>query len=64
MDPITFHGEAFSEYFCTNLLWNDPQLGKEIKPRTGAVDLFTPSGAARATSGLATGQVRENCHGA
>ncbi len=30
MDPVTFHGEAFSEYFCTKLLWNDPQLGKEI----------------------------------
>ncbi len=30
MEPITFSGEAFSEYYCTRLLWTDPQLGPEI----------------------------------
>ena len=30
MEPITFHGEAFSEYFCTKLIWSDPQLGPRI----------------------------------
>ena len=30
MEPITFHGEAFSEYFCTKLLWTDPQLAPKI----------------------------------
>jgi len=34
MEPITFHGEAFSEYFCTRLLWTDPQLGPEIDQET------------------------------
>lgn len=34
MDPVTFHGEAFSEYYCTRLLGTDPQLGKEINQRT------------------------------
>src|SRR3954469_17371002 len=26
MKPVTFSGEGFSEYFCTQLLWSDPQL--------------------------------------
>ena len=39
MEPVTFHGEAFSEYFCRKLLWTDPQLGREIKQRTAA-DLY------------------------
>ncbi len=26
MEPITFQGGAFSEYYCTKLLWTDPQL--------------------------------------
>ena len=26
MKPVTFAGEGFSEYFCTQLLWSDPQL--------------------------------------
>lgn len=30
MEPVTFYGEAFSEYFCTKLLWTDPQLGSQI----------------------------------
>ena len=30
MEPITFHGEAFSECFCTKLIWSDPQLGPRI----------------------------------
>lgn len=30
MEPITFQGEAFSEYFCTKLIWTDPQLGPKI----------------------------------
>src|SRR5688572_28420728 len=30
MGPVIFHGEAFSEYFCTRLLWTDPQLGQEL----------------------------------
>ena len=30
MEPVTFSGEAFSEYYCTRLLWTDPQLGSEI----------------------------------
>lgn len=39
MDPVTFHGEAFSEYFCTKLLWSDPQLSKEIQQKA-AEDLY------------------------
>jgi hypothetical protein len=34
MDPVSFHGEAFSEYYCTKLLWTDPQLGKEINQKS------------------------------
>jgi hypothetical protein len=30
MDAITFQGGAFSEYYCTKLLWNDPQLAPKI----------------------------------
>jgi hypothetical protein len=26
LKPLTFAGEGFSEYFCTQLLWSDPQL--------------------------------------
>lgn len=33
MNSVTFHGEAFSEYFCTKLLWTDPQLGSELDPQ-------------------------------
>ncbi len=39
MNPVTFHGEAFSEYFCTKLLWNDPQLSGELDSQT-AEQLF------------------------
>jgi hypothetical protein len=30
MDAITFQGGAFSEYYCTKLLWTDPQLAPKI----------------------------------
>ena len=30
MEPITFQGGAFSEYFCRKLLWTDPQLSQRI----------------------------------
>ena len=33
MESVSFHGEAFSEYYCTRLLWTDPQLSKEIDPK-------------------------------
>jgi len=39
MDSATFHGEAFSEYYCTRLLWTDPQLSKVIDQKA-ADDLF------------------------
>ena len=30
MEPVTFQGGAFSEYYCTKLLWTDPQLASKI----------------------------------
>jgi hypothetical protein len=30
MDPLTFHGGGFSEYFCRKLLWSDPHLAPHI----------------------------------
>src|SRR5262245_60791850 len=32
MRPVTFTGDAFSEYFCTHLLWTDPQLRDALDP--------------------------------
>ena len=39
MEPLTFQGEAFSEYFCTKLLWSDPQLQGLLDPE-GADKLY------------------------
>src|SRR5687767_2867327 len=39
MESINFHGEAFSEYFCTRLLWADPQLASQIDQQA-AEDLY------------------------
>ncbi len=39
MEPLTFQGEAFSEYFCTKLLWEDPQLRGLLDPE-GADKLY------------------------
>lgn len=32
MEPLTFQGDAVSEYFCTKLLWSDPQLRGLLDP--------------------------------
>ena len=45
MEPITFHGEAFSEYFCTKLLWNDPQLSPKIDQQA-AEETYTKASSA------------------
>ncbi|NOT01002.1 MAG: hypothetical protein HOP29_10275 [Phycisphaerales bacterium] len=58
MQPVTFLGEAFSEYFCTRLLWDDPQLRGLLDP-DGAEALYR-----RATSVVryAQRQLRDREH--
>ena len=49
MKPVTFAGEGFSEYFCTQLLGTDPQL----RPRLdvdGAEASYKKSAAAIRTA--------------
>ena len=45
MEPITFHGEAFSEYFCTKLIWTDLQRGPTIDQQA-AEDTYKKASAA------------------
>jgi hypothetical protein len=45
MKPVTFSGEGFSEYFCTHLLWSDPQL-KHLLDADGAEAGFKKASAA------------------
>lgn len=45
MKPLTFSGEGFSEYFCTQLLWSDPQL-KPLLDAAGAEASFKKASAA------------------
>jgi hypothetical protein len=45
MKPLTFSGEGFSEYFCTQLLWSDPQL-KLLLDADGAEASFKKASAA------------------
>lgn len=47
MEPITFHGEAFSEYFCTKLLFTDPKLGPEIDEQAAEESYKKASSAIR-----------------
>ena len=39
LKPVTFAGEGFSEYFCTQLLGTDPQLRQLARHRRGGSDL-------------------------
>jgi hypothetical protein len=43
--PVAFSGEGFSEYFCTQLLWSDPQL-KPLLDADGAEAGFKRASAA------------------
>jgi hypothetical protein len=45
MRPVTFTGEAFSEYFCTHLLWTDPHLRDATEP-DAAEQLFGKASSA------------------
>ena len=45
MESITFQGEAFSEYYCTRLLWSDPHLAAETD-HLGAEQLYKKASSA------------------
>jgi hypothetical protein len=47
MNPITFAGEAFSEYFCTRLLWEEGRLRERLDPQGAAGTLRRASSALR-----------------